>query len=53
MLTVDATERNKREISSLSAQEIALITSRDPNPEEIIMLNSLSGIEGLMLEKEH
>jgi|GEM_PF-974304 len=45
-------ERVKPEISGLSAQEIATITSSVPNPEERSMLDSLSGIEGLLLEKE-
>ena len=52
MQTVYTAERIKPEITSLSAQEIASITSNGPNPEERTMLDSLSGIEGLMLEKE-
>lgn len=52
MQTVYAPEHIMPEINSLSAQEIASITSSEPNPEERAMLDSLSGIEGLMLEKE-
>lgn len=39
-------------ISSLSSQGIAAITSSEPNPEERAMLDSLNGIEGLMLDNE-
>lgn len=45
-------ERIKPELASLSAQEILSLVSSEPNPEERIMLDSLNGIEGLMLEKE-
>lgn len=45
-------ERITPEISSLSRQMIESITSDAPSPEERIMLDSLSGIEGLMIEKE-
>ncbi len=40
------------EINALTAQEIASMTSNGPNSEERTMLDRLSGIEGLMLEKE-
>ena len=52
MQDVCTSKRIKPEIPCLSDQEIASITSNGPNPEERIMLDSLSGIEGLMLEKE-
>jgi predicted O-methyltransferase YrrM len=40
------------ETGNLSIQEISSITSAEPNPAERLMLESLNGIEGLMLEKE-
>ena len=52
MQSAYTSERITPEITSLSAQVIASITSDDPSPEERVMLDSLSGIEGLMLEKE-
>lgn len=52
MQTNYASERVKSEIACLSVQEIESISSGDPNPEERTMLDSLGGIEGLMLEKE-
>lgn len=42
----------KPEIGSFSPQQITSITAAAPNSEERLMLDSLSGIEGLMLEKE-
>lgn len=39
-------------LASFSAQEITEITSNGPNSDEQRMLNSLSDIEGLMLDKE-
>lgn len=52
MQSAYASERIQPEITSLSDQEITSITSNEPNPEERSMLDSLNGIEGLMLEKE-
>jgi len=47
-----STNRLTPELNRLSVQEIESIPSTAPNPEEQKMLDSLSGIEGLMLEKE-
>ncbi|HEY3308060.1 MAG TPA: class I SAM-dependent methyltransferase [Desulfuromonadaceae bacterium] len=52
MQTAHNSEHIYPEITGLSVQEIASITSSDPSPEERFMLNSLNCIEGLMLEKE-
>jgi predicted O-methyltransferase YrrM len=52
MPVVDTPERTKPELTSLSTKEIKLITASAPNLEERAMLDSLNGIEGLMLEQE-
>ncbi len=52
MPTVGVSGRIIKNICSLSAKEIESITLFEPNPEERIMLDRLSGIEGLLLEKE-
>jgi len=52
MQAVNRSERIKPDLTSLTAQEILSIPSSDPNAEERLMLDSLGGIEGLMLEKE-
>ena len=53
MQTTDYTsDQINLEVAILSTQEITSLTSSEPNPEELSMLDSLNGIEGLMLEKE-
>lgn len=47
-----STGRIAPEFNYLSAEEISSITSSEPSSEERHMLNSLNGIEGLMMEKE-
>jgi len=52
MQSACAEERIMSELTRLTAKEISSITSIEPSSEELSMLASLSGIEGLMLEKE-
>jgi predicted O-methyltransferase YrrM len=52
MSSDDTPEQIKSEITSLSAQEIKSISVSEPSSQERAMLESLRGIEGLMLEKE-
>lgn len=47
-----STGRITPELNHLSAEDISTITLSEPSPEEKCMLNSLNGIEGLMMEKE-
>lgn len=52
MQTAETPKQKVLQLSKLSNKEISSLTASKPNEDEQAMLESLSGIEGLMLEKE-